>query len=108
MLSDCPLRRGSPVLGSSLCPPLDSLQQLHVLVLGDPDLDAGLPEESHQSRAEKQNLLPCPAAHTTFGAAQGMIGFPGCQRTLLDYSELLIPQYPQVLLLSVALNPFTP
>jgi len=44
-------------------PPLDPLQQVHVLlVLGAPDLDAGLQVGSHQGGVEWQNHLPCPAA----------------------------------------------
>ncbi|GAB0205260.1 hypothetical protein GRJ2_002991600 [Grus japonensis] len=88
-------------------PPLDSLQQLHVSpVLGTPDLDTVLQVESHKSRVEGQNHLPRPAGHTSFDAAQDTVGFLGCKRTLLAHVELLINQYPQVLLLRAALNPF--
>jgi len=54
-----------------LWPPLDLLQQVHVLpVLGAPELDAGLQVESQKSRAEGQNPLPRSAGHAAFDAAQ--------------------------------------
>ncbi|KAK4818015.1 hypothetical protein QYF61_004128 [Mycteria americana] len=90
-------------------PPLDLLQQLHVLVvLRTPELDAVLQVGSHQSRAEGQNHLPRPAGHAAFDAAQGTVGFLGCQCTLLAHVQLFIHQYPQVLLHRAALNPFIP
>ena len=61
-------------------PPLDPLQQLHVLiVLGDAELDAVLQMRCHQSRAKGQNHLPQPAGCASFDAAQGLLG---CERTL--------------------------
>jgi len=64
-----------PALGSSLWPPLDPLQQVHVLlVLRAPELDAGLQVGSQQSGAEGQNPLPRPAGHAASGAAQDMTG----------------------------------
>ncbi|KAK4820994.1 hypothetical protein QYF61_009460 [Mycteria americana] len=63
-------------------PPLDPLQQLHVLlVLRAPELDTVL---------------------------QDMVGFLGCECTLLAHVQLFIHQYPQVLLCRAALNPFIP
>jgi len=58
-----------------LCgPPLNLLQQLHVLlVLRAPELDAVLQVGSHQSRAEGQNHLPCPAGHASLDAVQDVI-----------------------------------
>jgi len=48
-----------------LGPPLALFQQVQVCpVLRAPELDAGLPVRSHQSRAEGQSPLPHPAAHT--------------------------------------------
>jgi len=62
---------------------------------------------SHESRAEGQNPLPCPAGHADFDAAQDTVGFLGCEHTLAGHAELLINQHPQVLLLRAALNPFS-
>jgi len=63
-----------------LCgPPLDPLQQLHVLlVLRAPELDAGLQVASHQSRVEGQNCLPRPAGHASLDATQDTVGLLGC------------------------------
>jgi len=62
---------------------------------------------SHESRVEGQNQLPQPAGHTSLDAAQDMVGFLGCKRTLLAHVELLIHQNPQVLLLRAALEPLS-
>jgi len=51
------------------------------------------------TRAKGQNPLPRPAGHAALDAAQDTVGFPGCQGTLPAHGELLIHQYPQVLLL---------
>jgi len=61
---------------------------------------------SHQSGAEGQKPLPRPAGHTSLDAAQGTVGLLGCESTLPGHVKLFIHQYPQVLLLRVALNPF--
>ena len=58
-------------------------------------------------RAKGQNPLPCPAGHAAVDATQGTGGFLGCQRTLPAHVELLIHQYPQVLLLRAALEPLS-
>ncbi|KAK4822933.1 hypothetical protein QYF61_023433 [Mycteria americana] len=90
-------------------PPLDPLQQLHVLlVLRAPELDAVLQVGSHQSRAEGQNHLPRPAGHASFDAAQDTVGLLGCECTLMAHVQLFTHQYPQVLLSRAALNPFIP
>ncbi|KAK4825592.1 hypothetical protein QYF61_000681 [Mycteria americana] len=90
-------------------PPLDLLQQLHVFpVLRTPELDAVLQVESHQGRVEGQNRLPRPAGHASFDAAQDTVGFLGCRCTFPSHVQLLIQQYPQVLLHRAALNPFIP
>ncbi|KAK4830062.1 hypothetical protein QYF61_008400 [Mycteria americana] len=87
-------------------PPLDPLQQLHVLlVLRAPELGAVLQVGSHQGRVEGQNHLLQPAGHASFDAAQVTVGFLGCKCTLLAHVQLFIHQYPQVLLLRAALNP---
>jgi len=67
-----------------LCgPPLDPLQHIHVLLmLGAPELDAGLQVGSHQSGAEGQNPLPQPAGHASLDAAQDTVGFLGCKHIL--------------------------
>ncbi|KAK4810846.1 hypothetical protein QYF61_008818 [Mycteria americana] len=90
-------------------PPLDPCQQVHVFpVLRTPELDAGLQVGSHQRGVEGQNHLPRPAGHASFDAAQDTVGFLGCERTLPAHVQLFIHQYPQVLLLRAALNPFIP
>ncbi|KAK4823325.1 LOW QUALITY PROTEIN: hypothetical protein QYF61_000927 [Mycteria americana] len=90
-------------------PPLDLLQQLHVLlVLRAPELDTVLQVRSHQSRAEAQNHLPRPAGHTSFDAAQDTVGLLGCERTLRTHVQLFIHQYPQVLFRRAALNHIIP
>jgi len=54
-----PHRRGAPALGSFLWPPLDPLQQVHVLpVLRAPELDAGLQVGSHHSRGAESPPPP--------------------------------------------------
>ena len=59
---------------------------------------------SHQSRAEGQNYFCRPPDHATFDAAQHMVGFLGCECTLVIHVHLFIHQKPQVLLSRVALN----
>ncbi|KAK4818851.1 LOW QUALITY PROTEIN: hypothetical protein QYF61_020070 [Mycteria americana] len=90
-------------------PPLDPLQQLHVLlVLRAPELDAVLQVRSHQSRVEGQNHLPRPAGHASFDAAQDTVGLLGCERTLLAHVQLFVHQYPQVLFRRAALAHIIP
>ncbi|KAK4806791.1 hypothetical protein QYF61_005587 [Mycteria americana] len=90
-------------------PPLDPLQQLHVLlVLRAPELDAVLQVGSHQSRIEGQNHLPQPVGHASFDAAQDKIGLLGCERTLLAHVQLFVHQYPQVLFRRAALDHIIP
>ncbi|KAK4825361.1 hypothetical protein QYF61_026880 [Mycteria americana] len=90
-------------------PPLDPLQQLHVLlVLRAPELDAVLQVGSHQSRVEGQNHLPRPAGHAAFDAAQDRVGLLGCEHTLLGHVQLFIYQYSQILLCRAALNHIIP
>ncbi|KAK4833105.1 LOW QUALITY PROTEIN: hypothetical protein QYF61_027771 [Mycteria americana] len=106
-----PVPRGEVLQPSDhfLGPPLDPLQQLHVLlVLRAPELDAVLQVRSHQSRVEGQNHLPQPAGHAALDAAQDMVGLLGCKRTLLAHVQLFIHQCPQVLLCRAALNHIIP
>ena len=77
-------------------------------MLGAPEVDAGLQVRSHLSRLEGQNLLPRPAGHAAFDAAQDTVGLLGCDCTLSGHVELLINQHLYVLLLSAALNQFSP
>jgi len=58
-------------------------------VLRAPELDAGLPGGSHQSRAEGQDPPPRPVDHAAGDAAQGTAGL-GCQRTLPAHVQLFI------------------
>ena len=107
--SGFPHRRGVPSLLSFLWPPLDLLQQLLVCpVLRTPELDTGPQVGSHQSGAEGQNPLPCPAGHASLGAAQDTAGLLGCECSLPGHVHLLGQRYPQVLLGRAALNPFIP
>ncbi|KAK4823197.1 hypothetical protein QYF61_027206 [Mycteria americana] len=83
-LSWAPLHTGEGFHSSDhFCgPPLDLLQQVHVLlVLRTPELDAAL---------------------------QDTVGFLGCECTLSAHVQFFIHQYPQVLLGRAALNPFIP
>jgi len=72
-----------------------------------PELDAGLQVGSHQSRAEGQNPLTRPAGQNAFDAAQDTVGLGGCECTLPGHVKLLVNQHPEVLLLRVALYPFS-
>ncbi|PKU46981.1 rna-directed dna polymerase from mobile element hypothetical protein [Limosa lapponica baueri] len=76
-------------------------------VLRTPKLDAALPVRSHKSRVEEQNHLPRPAGHTSFDAAQDVVGFLGCQSVLSAHVKLPIHEHSQVLLLRAALQPFS-
>jgi len=88
-------------------PPLDPLQHIHVLLmLRAPELDTELQVGSHKSGVKRQNPLPRPAGHASPYAAQDMVGFLGCKCTLPAHVELLIQQYPQVLL-RAALEPLS-
>ena len=85
--------------------PLNALQQAHVSpVLRTPHLDAVLQVSSHQHRAEGQDHLPRPAGHTSFDSTQYMVGFLGCEGTLLAYVQLAINQYTQVFFLLLELK----
>jgi len=56
-------------------PPLDPLQELHVLpVVGVPGLGAVLQMGSQKSWVEGDNHLPLPAGHPFFNAAQNTVG----------------------------------
>jgi len=54
-----------------------------------------------------QNPLPRRAGHDSLDAAQDTGGLLGCKHTLLAHVELLIHQYPQVLLRRAALEPLS-
>ena len=86
-------------------PPLDSLQQVHgLLMLGAPELDTVLQVGSHESGVEGENHLPQPAGRNSFDAAQDLVGFLDCERTLLGHIQFFLQQDPQVLC-RTALNP---
>ncbi|KAK4818005.1 hypothetical protein QYF61_004118 [Mycteria americana] len=85
-------------------PPLDLLQQLHVLVLQSWTQYC----RWDLTRAEGQNHLSRPAGHAAFDAAQDTVGLLGCQCTLLAHVQLFVHQYPQVLFRRAALNPIIP
>jgi len=77
-------------------------------VLRAPELDAGLPGGSQQSRAEGRNPLPRPAAHSTGDAAQDTVVLLGCEHTLSGHVQLFVTQYAQVFLGRASLSPFIP
>ena len=56
---------------------------------------------------ERQDRIPQPADHASFGAAQDMVGFLVCEGMLLAHVQLATHQYPQVLfwLRSILLSP---
>ena len=58
-------------------------------MLGAPELDAGLRVGSDESGVKGQNPLPRPAGLAALDAAQGTVGFLGCQRTLPAHVELI-------------------
>ncbi|PKU35584.1 nipped-bhypothetical protein [Limosa lapponica baueri] len=89
--------------------PLEMLQQDHVLLmLGPLELDTVLQVGSHQCGVEGQNHLPLPAGHASSDAAQDAVRSLGCKWTLPAHVQLFIHQYPEVLLIRAALNPFIP
>ena len=65
------------------------------------------PGEASQGRAEGQDHLSQPVGHTAFDAAQDMVGFLGCEGTLLAHVQLPIHQHQQVLFGRAVLNPFS-
>ena len=69
-----------------------------------PELDAVLQVGSHKSRVEGQNRLLQPAS---LDATQDMAGLLGSKHTLPDHIDSLINQHSQILLLRVALKPFS-
>ena len=75
-------------------------------MLGAPDLDVGLQVGPHKGRAEGDNHLPPPAAHSSLDAAQDAVGLLGCMCSLLAHVEHFMQQNPQVLLCRAALNEF--
>jgi len=57
-------------------PPLDLLQHIHVLLmLGAPELDAGLQVGSQESGVKGQNPLPRPAGRAALDAARDTVGW---------------------------------
>ena len=98
-------------LGHFCGPLLDVLQQVYIYLsslMRTPLLDAVLHVRPHQCIPEGQDHLPRLAGHTYFDAAQDMIGFLGCEGTVLAHVQLPIHQYPQVVFCKAALNPFIP
>jgi len=57
-------------------------------------LDTVLQVRPQQHREEGQDHLPQPVDHTSFDAAQDMVGFVGCEGTLLARVKLFINQGP--------------
>lgn len=67
-------------------------------MLRNPEPFAALQLESHESRVEVENSLPCPAVLAVFDGAQDMTGFLGYKHTIPAHVELLIKQHLQVFL----------
>jgi len=63
--------------------------------------------ESQESGVKGQNPLPRAAGHAALDATQDTVGFLGCKHTLPAHVELLIHQYPQVLLVRAAFEPLS-
>jgi len=81
---------------------------LHIsLVLVTPGLDTALQMWLHKSRVEVDNHLSHTAGHSSFDAAQDIVGLPNCKSTLLAQVQLFIHQDPQVLLQRAALYEFS-
>lgn len=85
-------------------PPLGLLQQFHALILGASELYTALHVGSHKSSVDGENLLPRPADHTPFDAAQGMVGLLACDCMLTTHVEFFIGHHPQFLLHRTALS----
>ncbi|KAJ7407064.1 armadillo repeat containing 1 [Pitangus sulphuratus] len=80
-------------------PPLDSLQQVDVfIVLGVPELGTAFQVGCHRNRVEGRNHPPKPADHTSFDAAQDVVGLLGCKCTLPSRIKLFIHKHQQVIL----------
>ena len=71
-------------------PPLDVLQQVCVSpVLRTPQLDAALTTgEASPAQSRGAGSPSSPSDHASFDAAQDMVGFLGCEGTLLTHVQL--------------------
>lgn len=88
--------RGVPALSVSSWPSSGLSTAPHFLVLWASHLDIVLPMGAHESQAEGDNHLPCPAGHSYFDAAQDTAGLLGCKCTLLACVNLFVHHNPQV------------
>lgn len=68
------------------------------------DPGAAVQKGSHQHRAEVQNALLHPAAHTSLSAMQDTVAFLSSKHTWPGHVQFFIHQHPQVLLSRVALT----
>lgn len=100
----CLVERCASPLWSPLGPPLDSFQQI-LLMLGAAELDMVLQVASQKARAEWGNHLSWPLV-APLGEAQDTFGFLGFKHTLLGQVELLVNQHSQIFLPRAALKPF--
>lgn len=75
---------------------MDLLDQVHVLILGTPELNTALLVGSHQTTAVKSP--PSSAAQAALDGAQDTFGFLGCGCTWPGHVQLLSHQHVQVLL----------
>jgi len=108
-LSACLCKQGVPSLGSFLS--LSSWCALtgpHLSCAEDFTFGHSTPGEASKCRVEEQDYLPQPAGHTSFDAAQNMVGFLGYKSTVLTHVQLVIHQYPQVLFSRTVLYPYIP
>ena len=78
-------------------PSLEALKDAHISPVPRTScLGMVLQVGSHQHKTEGQDHLLCPADHTAFDAVQDMVGFLGCESTLLAHVQLAIHQHPQI------------
>lgn len=73
----------------------------HLSCAEDPELDAALQAECHESGIERQNHLPRPAGQDSFVTAWDMVGFQGCKCALFAHVQFLLHQSCQGLLCSI-------
>lgn len=94
-------QRHVPALWSFLWFLLDSHQQINIcLVQRNPRTGHGALSGVSQKQRRGWELSPQLATHTSFGAAQDMVGFLACRHTLPAPVQFLLYQNPKVILCS--------
>jgi len=80
-----------------VCPSLDTLQQLKVLlVVRGPKLNTVLQVWPHQCRVQGHDHLPTPAGHTIPDTSQDAVGLLVHLGTLLDPVQPAVNQHPKI------------